>query len=222
MAAWSCQPWPADPEGSLERVRSAGILRVGVAEAPPWVVRRGEMATGVEAELVTELARELGARPEWHWGPLESHLEALEKFELDVVAAGLTAKTPWKKRVATTRPYFVERVLLGAPVDQATSRPPEGLPVAVPLGSAVAARVRAQGYRPQPVEDLWSAEVALRAAPAWELSAHDLRPLPEPELERREHVLATPPGENALLVHLERSLRRNARELEAELRRSSP
>ena len=223
LATGSCQPWPADPERSLEQVRASGILRVGVAESPPWIVRRGEEATGVEAELVAAFARELGAEPRWSWGQLESHLEALEHFQLDLVAAGLTARTPWRKRIGTTKPYFVERVLLGAPVDAPVAEERRGLTVAVPSASSLVARVREKGYQPRPVEDLWSdAELAVRAAPAWELRAHDLRPLPGSELERREHVIAVAPGENALLVHLERSLRTNARDLEAALRRSSP
>ena len=55
--------------------------------------------------MVQELARELGARPQWRVGAESSLLEALEKRELDIVIGGLTASSPWVARVAFTRPY---------------------------------------------------------------------------------------------------------------------
>src|SRR5690606_15933037 len=97
---------PRDPEGTLDRVRG-DTLRVGVTEAPPFVVRRGAAGIpgGVEAALVQAFADSLGAVVAWHWGPAEAHFEALKRYELDLVAAGLTAATPWKAHVGLTRPY---------------------------------------------------------------------------------------------------------------------
>jgi len=115
---------PRDPEGTLERARG-GTLRVGAATAPPWVVHRTDgRVAGVEAELVNEFARTLGARVEWHRGPADELLEQLRKRELDVVIAGLTTTTPWKTHVGITRPYRIdeehERVLAVAAGENAT------------------------------------------------------------------------------------------------------
>jgi polar amino acid transport system substrate-binding protein len=117
VLACACADLPRDPEGTLDRVRG-GTLRVGGVDAPPWIVREGERATGPEAELVEAFARSLGARVEWRWASQDEHMHALERFELDLVAAGLTQATPWRTRVALTRPWLrrpKERHVLAAP-----------------------------------------------------------------------------------------------------------
>jgi hypothetical protein len=103
--AGACADLPRDPEGALERARG-GTLRVGGVDAPPWIVRSGERATGPEAELVEAFARTLGARVEWRWAAHDEHMHALERYEVDVVAAGLTQATPWRARVALSRPWL--------------------------------------------------------------------------------------------------------------------
>jgi polar amino acid transport system substrate-binding protein len=108
LAISACGSVPRDPEETLARVRG-GRLRVGLVESPPWVVHTASGPGGVEIELLRELAAEIGATPEWHWGGEQRHMEALEEFELDVVAGGLTVETPWASLVALTRPYYEER-----------------------------------------------------------------------------------------------------------------
>lgn len=114
----SCEPYPRDPRSTYERARG-GVLRVGVADAPPWVLRRGTEVTGIEPALIREFAASLDARVEWSWAPQEEQLRKLERFELDLVAAGLTRSTPWKDRVGLTVPYRGEgehgRVLAAPP-----------------------------------------------------------------------------------------------------------
>lgn len=104
LVAASCDELPRDASGTLDRVRG-GVLRVGATESPPWIVRAAEGASGPEAKLVEAFASELGARVEWQWGPGEEHLEALERRELDLVAAGLTRRSMWKHRVGLSRPW---------------------------------------------------------------------------------------------------------------------
>ena len=104
LTASACSEIPRDPDDTLEAARG-GVLRVGIAEAPPWVVRAGPEPRGVEAELIRSFAAGIGARVEWSWGAPEAQLEKLEKRELAIVAAGLTRKTPWRGRVALTRPH---------------------------------------------------------------------------------------------------------------------
>ena len=195
---------PRDPEGTLERVRRDGI-RVGLAEAPPWVALHGGPPRGVEVELVAELARSLGTRVHWHPGDLESRLVALHERELDLVAGGLTAETPWAKRVALTRPYYVESLLVGAAPGISPPRSLRDARVAVEGGSGMAALVRARDAVPIPVARL-PAGHALVAAPGFRLAGWRYVPVGEP-LQRREHVLAVAPGENAWLLRIEELLR---------------
>ncbi|CAL9492198.1 hypothetical protein SUDANB95_03241 [Actinosynnema sp. ALI-1.44] len=59
---------PRDTDGTLDRVRG-GVLRVGVAENPPWTVVGGPgEVSGAEAELAQRLVDELDAHVEWHPG----------------------------------------------------------------------------------------------------------------------------------------------------------
>lgn len=108
---------PRDPHKTLERVRG-GVLMVGVAEAPPVLEKRGEDASGVEAETIRGFARSLGARVQWNWGAQEKQLGDLHEFRLDLVAGGIGSKTPWSAKVAITRPYLEsggEKYVLAAP-----------------------------------------------------------------------------------------------------------
>jgi polar amino acid transport system substrate-binding protein len=116
--AAACADLPRDPEGTLDRVRG-GTLRAGAVDSPPWLVRAGERATGPEAELIEAFARTLGARVAWQWGAQDAHMHDLERYELDIVAAGLTQKTPWGAHAGLSRPWLRRegqaRVLAVAP-----------------------------------------------------------------------------------------------------------
>jgi polar amino acid transport system substrate-binding protein len=133
---------PRDPEGTLRRARG-GTLRVGVAPAGEWVrvpaleasenderTKDAEVAEraeagepdGVEPELVRRLARELDAEIRWVRGSESELLGALERFEVDIVLAGLTRDSPWRQRVGLTRAYTKaggERVIAVGPGENA-------------------------------------------------------------------------------------------------------
>lgn len=100
----ACNALPNDPEGTLDEARG-GTLHVGVTEAPPWVSRVSDDAVGIEPDLVRGFAESIDATVEWKWAPVDEHMHALESFDLDLLAAGLTKDDPWRKRVAFTRPY---------------------------------------------------------------------------------------------------------------------
>lgn len=119
LLAFGCERYPMDPEHSLDRALERGTLRVGLSEAPPWVTREGERPGGVEVALIERFATELGVAPEWRWGPPEEHMEALERFELDLAAGGITQKNPWSKKVGATRPYYEKHLLLTPPGENA-------------------------------------------------------------------------------------------------------
>ena len=99
----ACQ-FPRDVEGTLERVQG-GTMRAGITEHEPFVSLAGSRPTGVEVRLLEGFARELGAEVEFVQGSEEELVEQLREGELDVVAGGLTKRSPWKKEAAPTRPY---------------------------------------------------------------------------------------------------------------------
>ncbi len=99
-----CDSFPKDPRHTLDRVRN-GTLRVGYSENHPWVIKSGLAPGGTEAELVKQFAQTLDAEVEWHNDTEQNLFERLEKNEIDLVIAGITNETPWKKKIGMTRPY---------------------------------------------------------------------------------------------------------------------
>jgi polar amino acid transport system substrate-binding protein len=202
----ACASLPRDPEGTLRRVQG-GRLRVGLVEHPPWVVRTEGEPTGAEVELVRRFAAELNATPEWHWGGEQRHMEALERFELDLVVGGVTDQTPWSKYVGLTGPYFEETYAVGFPASAAPGKELKGLSVAVREGDPVAYYLAEEDAVPVRVADLTQAGGGPVAAPVWELERMGLVPSGG-ELHSEKHVMAVPPGENGFLKRLEEFLAR--------------
>lgn len=116
IALAGCGVIPRDPEGTLERVQSEGVLRAG---ASPSEVTEQEM------ELVTRFAEELGVEVEWTEDGETALVAAMERAELDVIVGGMESDSPWSDKVSVTRAY-------------ASSVDPEGATVkhvmAVPAG----------------------------------------------------------------------------------------
>jgi ABC-type amino acid transport substrate-binding protein len=97
---------PADPFGTLDRVRESGVLRVGVSPTPPWTVAtEGSDPTGLEPALLARYAERLGATIEWEVGGEEALMGLMEEGELDVIVGGLTDRSPWIDKAALTRGY---------------------------------------------------------------------------------------------------------------------
>jgi len=93
--------YPADPDGTLERVEG-GVLRAGVSPSP---------RSRAEVALIESFARRLDARVVWVRDGEEHLVERLEKGELDVAVGGLTKTSPWSAHAALTRPYDGEHVM---------------------------------------------------------------------------------------------------------------
>lgn len=107
--------FPADPDGTLERV-TGDALRVGITANPPWtVVEEGAPPSGLEAEVVTEFAETLDADVDWTVGSEERLIGDLEAGELDLVVGGFTGRSPWSARAALTTPYTTVPDEQGAP-----------------------------------------------------------------------------------------------------------
>lgn len=101
---------PADPDGTLDSIRTSGELAVGVSLSPPFTTLPQSPEGppgGTEIELMNGFAESLSAEPVWVLGGEESLMARLEEGELHVVVGGLTARSPWQGDVALTRPYLV-------------------------------------------------------------------------------------------------------------------
>jgi polar amino acid transport system substrate-binding protein len=205
FTAASCSDLPRDPQRTLRRVQG-GRLRVGLVEHPPWIVRTEGEPAGAEVELVREFARELGATPEWRWGGEQQHMEALEEYQLDLVVGGITSETPWSKYVGLTSPYFESRFAVGVPASQPPPQSVKGIQITVRNGDAAAGYLKSKGAVVIFAEDLTSASGAV-AAPDWQLERLGLAPT-DVELHTEKHVMAVPPGENAMIKRLDEFLSR--------------
>jgi polar amino acid transport system substrate-binding protein len=205
IAAAGCQ-YPRDPDGTLNRVEG-GVMRVGVTEADPWVLLEGdEPSGGAEVEVARRFARDLGARIEWVQGSEEELVDAAKEGQVDLILAGLTSKSRWKKDVAFTRPYVDTRVVVGAPAGADMPDDFAGVPVAVELGSDEEGLLEQRtDARVVPVTDLASRAGEPAAVHDYLLDDLDLTDTGT-ELGKAKHVMAVKLGENAFLVRLERFL----------------
>ena len=196
---------PRDPESTLDRVRG-GTLRAGITASEPWTTLDGGRPGGVEVELVERFAAELGAAVEWVDGSEAELIGALEVRELDLVVGGLTADTPWQAKAAITRSYATTRVVVAVPA----SRPPPddiaGMRVAVEAGTDAAGILEDKTDAiPVRVPDVTQVKGSAVAIDEWLLADLELRDTGV-HLSKSKHVMATPLGENAFLVRLERFL----------------
>ena len=196
---------PRDPESTLDRVRG-GTLRVGITESEPWTRLEAGQPGGVEVELVRRFATEVGARVEWVDGSEADLIAALEVRELDLVVGGLTADTPWQTKAAITRSYATTRMVVAVPASQPVPDDIAGLRVAVELGSDAAGILEDKTDAiPVRVPDVMQVKGSAVAVDEWLLDNLDLRDTGV-HLRKVKHVMATPLGENAFLVRLERFL----------------
>jgi polar amino acid transport system substrate-binding protein len=196
---------PRDPESTLDRVRG-GTLRAGITASEPWTTLDDGRPGGVEVELVERFASELGARIEWVDGSEADLIGALEVRELDLVVGGLTADTPWQAKAAITRSYTTTRVVVAVPASQPLPDDIAGLRVAVETGTDAAGILEEKTDAiPVRVPDVTQVTGSAVAIDEWLLADLDLRDTGV-HLSKTKHVMATPLGENAFLVRLERFL----------------
>ncbi len=212
---------PRDARGTLARARG-GTIRVGVSENRPWTtLPSGGGGGGLEGALAAEVARDLGAKVEWVRASESRLLEALALHELDLVIGGLTDATPWRSRVALTRPFYVDTVVIAGPQGAPRMRRLNGQSVAIRAAEpATGALVRASGGTPLPLPDLGHAP-GLAAAPTWQLPALGMTPVGI-TLHEARHVLATPRGENAWRAFVEASVAKRVTVIAEILRTERP
>lgn len=94
LAAGGCDWRPRDPDGTLERVRTTGVVRVGLIGAP----------VPAASAFVPALAAAAGASPRIERGALEPMLQRLDRGEIDVVVAEFANDSPWLPLVGAAPP----------------------------------------------------------------------------------------------------------------------
>jgi polar amino acid transport system substrate-binding protein len=99
-------------DGSLARVRAAGVLRWGgdIQGGAPYVYEDPAQAgrnKGFEVDLANALARELGVRAEFVQNDWSALVPSLERGTFDIILNGLEVTRPRVGRVRFSRPYYV-------------------------------------------------------------------------------------------------------------------
>ncbi|MEQ9618912.1 MAG: transporter substrate-binding domain-containing protein [Deltaproteobacteria bacterium] len=206
IASTSCE-YPRDPENTLNHVRG-GTLIVGISENEPWTKKVNGSPSGIEVQLVQQLADELNTKIIWRWGLLEENLLALENYELDLVIAGMTKATPWRTKVGLTKPYYSNDFVVGVPRGTEHLNAIKGKTVAFKDGSNVLIYLKDKNAKPLPLRNPFTYKGPV-AAPRWQLKKRGFKPT-NILLHTDEHVLAVPPGENAWLTEIDRFLHKNS------------
>lgn len=98
-------------DGSLRRVRTAGVIRVGYAiEAPYAFVAPDGRVTGESPEIAREIVARIGVgRIVWRQVLFRDLIAELEAGRLDVIAAGMFITPERAERVAFSVPTFQVR-----------------------------------------------------------------------------------------------------------------
>lgn len=212
---------PRDARGTLARARG-GTIRVGVSENRPWTtLPSGGGGGGLEGALAAEVAKDLGAKVEWVRATEAQLLEALALHELDLVIGGLTDATPWRSRVALTRPFYIDTIVVAGPQGAPGRRRLNGEQVAVREAEpATGALVRAAGGTPMLVPELAKAP-GLVAVPTWQLAGLAMTTIGI-TLHQARHVMATPRGEDAWRAFVEASVAKRVSVIAEILRTERP
>lgn len=94
-----CDAIPADPDGTLERIRGEGRFRVGLIASTT-----APLAPDRARALVDRLSRATGATAMVEEGAAETMLTRLEEGGLDLVLGEFSERSPWAPKVTVTEP----------------------------------------------------------------------------------------------------------------------
>jgi polar amino acid transport system substrate-binding protein len=110
---------------TLDNIRSTGKLRYGsdMEGGGPYAYpdpNSPRSVTGFEVELMSELAKDLGARPEFAQGQWDKLLQVLDSGRIDTVINGYEWSEQRARDYLATRPYYVYQLQLmvrrGSPI----------------------------------------------------------------------------------------------------------
>ncbi len=209
-----CGEWPKDAQGTLDRVRAGGALRVGYSGALPWV--HGGAAPdgpiGLEPDLIRQWAREHRVRIQWVEGGESQLVEALSNNELDVAVAGFTTSSPHGAMIGMTQPYLKAPIVIGAAPGTQLPEAYDGVEIRYDARRPdFAAAIAAIGATPVPAAPGGLRPIAAVYRP--ELGVLGLEDTGE-QLRTEQRVIATAPSENALVLSLDRFLHARKQEIE--------
>lgn len=199
----SCEDYPKDVKHTLDSVQS-GVLRVGLVENPPWVIRGADGPQGLEPEMIRKLATQLDAEVRWHWGSTAIVIQALEQHQVQLAAGGFITGPQLPSTVAATKPYYTTRHTIGfLPNEQEPARV-KGLTVALPFLSPLHKPLKEKGAELQTLAAPETSGLPL-AGPSWWLKAHGYVPGRWTLLEQQQ-VMVVAKGENAWMRTVQRYL----------------
>jgi polar amino acid transport system substrate-binding protein len=144
-------------EDALERVKAAGVMKVGTetAFAPFDFIDAGEH-TGMNVDVFAEIGKELGVDIEWVTLPWDGVLPGLESGKFDMVAGPATITKARMERYRFSTPIAEATVaLLKKAGDETISTPEDIAGTAVGSGKATAQLAQLQEFAatlPSPVE----------------------------------------------------------------------
>lgn len=92
-----CGAIPADPDGTLDRVRSERSFKVGL-------IASNDPPPAPAADLLERLTRATGAKAALERGPAEALLTRLEDGDIDLVLGEFAETSPWSAKVTLSEP----------------------------------------------------------------------------------------------------------------------
>jgi ABC-type amino acid transport substrate-binding protein len=95
----------------LAEIRSRGVLKVGMAEVPPWMAMGADgKSAGLEVDLAARLAGDLGVELQVVPIPFEALVDRLAAREVDLVASNLSITPERALKVAFSQPYAASEI----------------------------------------------------------------------------------------------------------------
>ena len=93
--------------GVIDDIQKRGTLRVGVAEFVPWTFRNPQgNLEGHEIDIGRQIAHDMGVEPDFKVYDLEGLFGALDRGDIDVIAAGLAITPSRALHIEYSTPYF--------------------------------------------------------------------------------------------------------------------
>lgn len=195
--------YPQDMDDSLNTVQS-GALHVGVTENAPWVIGQKGTPTGLEPQLIKELASRWNTTVHWHWGTESELLEALGSNQIHLALGGFSQSPHLRKRAALTKPYFVSEQRVGFPTEAVIPQDLTAVHVGIRRLQALSGPLEQRHAYPAFIDQFRDQDLPV-ATDDWRLEAY--RRFPGPWVLRTDkHVMALPKGENGWMMEVQRYL----------------